>query len=420
MFHAAAKVIHIDHTSSLYLELGNDVIGYAPTRLISDEKTSSSTKYRQGTFHSCRVVQFNLMDGVAIVSLQASVLEKRHMKYSDVTIGETVEGTVERFGDFGMIVALTDNIRGLCPRLHLSDVRIIMKQPKKKYKEGSKVKCRVLSVEPSQRRLLLTCKKSLLRSTHDPLSDYTQAKPGNIHHGVISSVHNYGCIVHFLNRVRGLVLKSELSSTHVIHDPASEFWVGQPVECRVLESEPSSQKLLLSLKLHDFLPVSVGQDESLVPGDVIDAEVTGIASNGINLCYTRTGELAFLPSLHLSDYPGLSTHLLNLHQTQLEKTLKEGGTNFFSGHVMSFCPHTLFVNHNVYMSTIGKVYSLEGVLVVSDRQGFRPAQVTLKRTLLEHAKNAGFAADFTDFKVHITQIDPCLRALLHTFYSWLD
>ena len=316
-------MIHVDHTSSLYLELGNDVIGFAPTRLISDEKTTT-TKYRPGSLHSCRVIQFNLMDGVAIVSLQTSVLEKRYMKFSDVSVGEIVEGTVERFGNFGMIVALTETIRGLCPRLHLSDVRSIMKQPKKKYKEGSKVKCRVLNVDPSQRRLLLTCKKTLVRSTRDPLSDYSQATPGNVYDGVISSVHNYGCIVHFYNRVRGLVLKSELSSTHMVQDPSAEFWAGQPVECKVLESEPSSQKLLLSLKLNDFLPVSLEEEESLAPGDVIDAEVTGIASNGINLRNPQTGELAFLPSLHLSDYPVLCSHLLKLHQTQLEKTVKEG------------------------------------------------------------------------------------------------
>ena len=48
---------------------------------------------------------------------------------------------------------------------------------------------------------------------------------------------------------------------------------------------------------------------------------------------------------------------------------------------------------------VGKVYTLEGVLVVSSRQGFRPAQGTLKQTLLKYAKEKGFAANFTDFKV---------------------
>ena len=53
---------------------------------------------------------------------------------------------------------------------------------------------------------------------------------------------------------------------------------------------------------------------------------------------------------------------------------------------------------------IGKVYTLEGVLVVSSRQGFRPAQATLKQTLLKYAKEKGFAANFTDFKVRKSEL----------------
>ena len=45
------------------------------------------------------------------------------------------------------------------------------------------------------------------------------------------------------------------------------------------------------------------------------------------------------------------------------------------------------------------MYTLEGVLVVSGRQGFRHAQVTLKQILLKYTKEKGFAANFTDFKV---------------------
>ena len=36
---------------------------------------------------------------------------------------------------------------------------------------------------------------------------------------------------------------------------------------------------------------------------------------------------------------------------------------------------------------------------MSGRQGFRPAQATLKQTLLKYAKEKGFATNFTDFKV---------------------
>lgn len=44
----------------------------------------------------------------------------------------------------GMVVHVSDHIKGLVPRTHLSD--IILKNPEKKYIEGMKIKCRVSSV----------------------------------------------------------------------------------------------------------------------------------------------------------------------------------------------------------------------------------------------------------------------------------
>lgn len=41
----------------------------------------------------------------------------------------------------GMVVHLSDHIKGLVPRTHLSD--IILKNPEKKYVEGMKIRCRV-------------------------------------------------------------------------------------------------------------------------------------------------------------------------------------------------------------------------------------------------------------------------------------
>lgn len=44
----------------------------------------------------------------------------------------------------GMVVHLSDHIKGLVPRTHLSD--ILLKNPEKKYMEGMKIKCRVSPV----------------------------------------------------------------------------------------------------------------------------------------------------------------------------------------------------------------------------------------------------------------------------------
>lgn len=54
------------------------------------------------------------------------------------------KGTVSSLLSYGMVVHVSDNIKGLVPRTHLSD--IILKNPEKKYTEGMKVKCRVSTV----------------------------------------------------------------------------------------------------------------------------------------------------------------------------------------------------------------------------------------------------------------------------------
>lgn len=323
----------MNYSSGLYLELASNKIGYAPPWMITDEtKTPDSVpikerkQYRKGTLHEARICQFNRMDGVAILSLQRSVLDKPYMKYSDVQVGDCVSGVVEKVCPFGMIISVTEAIRGLCPRIHVSDTKTITLKPSKKYKEGSKVNCRVVNVDPVHKRLLLTCKKSLVQESGEILAEYTSAEAGACHRGVVTSVHPYGCIVHFFGRVRGIVRKSELGAVaKTFSDPALEFWPGQPVECRVLECEAAAQRLLLSLVLRPSeAEAAVGDSgEVLGSGDVVEGEVMGIASNGITLKSPLTGEAMFLPTLHLSDYPHHCSVLLSIHQTALEKALRE-------------------------------------------------------------------------------------------------
>lgn len=354
--YVAAKVVRVDYSSGLYLELSSTLIGYAPPWMITDEKITTESvpikerkKYQKGTVHEARVSQFNRIDGFPILSLQLSVLEKPYMRYSDISIGDCVEGVVEKVCPFGLIVLVTETIRGLCPRIHISDVKSIILKPSKKYKEGSKVRCRVINVDPAHKRLMLTCKRSLVRESESGpiLSDYSLAKPGRCFRGVVTSVHSYGCIVHFFGNVRGLVRKAELGAgAKVMTDPSLVFWAGQVVDCRVMECEVPTQRLLLSLVLDTpsemeggaSVTMAVTHEEEMVKaGSLVEGEVTGIASNGITLKYRDVagdgsnsssggggGEKLFLPTSHLSDYLHHCSYLLSMHQTQLENALKEG------------------------------------------------------------------------------------------------
>lgn len=156
----------------------------------------------------------------------------------------------------GMVVHLSDHIKGLVPRTHLSD--IILKNPEKKYVEGMKIKCRVspvlhfvlkplretkrisskivshmcvvflqvLSVEAENKKLYLTRKKALVESTLPLFLSYADAHPGRVSHGYIVCIKDFGCIVRFYNSVKGLVPLSELSSEPII-SPEEVFYVGQ-------------------------------------------------------------------------------------------------------------------------------------------------------------------------------------------------
>lgn len=156
-----AEIVRIYPDSSLLLDLGSGYMGYSPLPLVYDEKQEKlSHDHRLGSSHSCRIVNFNLIDGVAIVSLQPSILSQRYMRYADISVGDILRATVERHGKFGVVLLIQGNIRGLCPTPHLTDS--LSKNPWKKYEVGKVVKCRVLRVDVEERRVLLTCKKSLL------------------------------------------------------------------------------------------------------------------------------------------------------------------------------------------------------------------------------------------------------------------
>ncbi len=53
----------------------------------------------------------------------------------------SIQGTVITLEDFGMLIKVSDHIRGLCTSMHLADINL--KHPEKKFTDGKKVSCKV-------------------------------------------------------------------------------------------------------------------------------------------------------------------------------------------------------------------------------------------------------------------------------------
>uniref|UniRef100_A0A8C8RCH1 Protein RRP5 homolog n=1 Tax=Pelusios castaneus TaxID=367368 RepID=A0A8C8RCH1_9SAUR len=298
-FHAKAGAI---------FQLDDGTLAFARLKHLSDTKNSFKPgAFKKGSKHRCRIIDYSLMDELALLSLKHRIIAAPFLRYQDVRPGHVVEGKVLALKPIGMQVKVTDHIRGLVPRLHLADV--LLKQPEKKYSVGDNVKCRVLVSNPEGKKLILTLKKTLVTSKCPVLTSYEAARPGLITHGFIVCAREFGCIVKFYNDIKGLVPKSELSS-EPIPSPEKVFCKGQVVKVIVLKCEPEQEKLLLSFKLMNR-PASEDGGEQIPKksrevtyetGQMVDVKVLKKKDNGLEVSILPDNVSAHLPTMHLSDH----------------------------------------------------------------------------------------------------------------------
>ncbi|XP_068709241.1 protein RRP5 homolog [Montipora foliosa] len=303
-------VIRVDQGLGLLMKLSDSVVGFTHISRVSDGHVEKLGKeYKVGSTHRCRILGFNSLDGLAILTMERSVIEEPFLRYHDIKPGTLVKGKILSLEKYGMLVSVSEYIKGLCPTLHLADISL--KHPEKKLKEGKVVKCRVLSVDPNWHRLLLTHKKTMVDSTLPPITDYSVASPGVSSHGSIYSIKDYGCIVKFYNNVKGLVPRSELGIP-ADTEPQTAFYIGQVVLCHVLRSNPDDKRITLSFKSSSNPGPAL--DYNQFAGVPLEADVVSSTSEGLNVILQPSGAPAFLPVSHLSDHPSNCSFLFSLYQ----------------------------------------------------------------------------------------------------------
>lgn len=312
------KMTLLHHMSGAILELPDKTPAFVHKNHIKEHNApANENRSLAMPEHTCRILDFSVIDQIYFASLRKSMIEKPYFRYQDLQAGQIVEGTVSVLLDRGMVVHISDHIKGLVPRTHLSD--IVLQNPAKKYMEGMKVKCRVLSVDAENKKLCLTRKKALIESSLPLFLTYADARPGRMSHGYIVCIKNFGCIVRFYNNVKGLVPPHELSS-EAIANPEEFFYVGQVLKAKVLQCDPEKEKLLMSFK------TSVEGDAENPPesdfecevGKKVDARVLKKMVNCLEVAILPEEVRAILPTMHLSD------HLSNC--PLLWESLKEGDT----------------------------------------------------------------------------------------------
>lgn len=304
-----AKVMKVEQGTGLLVDVGvKGVRGFVHISKVSDGKidtlSESTGAYKVGSVHKARVIGYNSLDGLFIVSMEPRVISQAFLRVEDVKIAQVVKGTVEKMmvnetGVNGIIVKIAEGITGLVPELHLADIHL--QHPERKFKEGSSVTARVLSTNPEKRQIRLTLKKTLVNSDAEAWTSFEKLKPGLQAPGTLVSILPSGAVVQFYGSVRGFLPVSEMSESF-IQDPKQHFRTGQVVNVHIVSVDLSNERMTVSCK--DPSIYGAAQQEafkSLSSGEMIVGNVTEKTSEEIMVEIQPSGLKALLPVEHLAD-----------------------------------------------------------------------------------------------------------------------
>ncbi|MCJ1247758.1 rRNA biogenesis protein rrp5 [Trapelia coarctata] len=304
-----ARVAKVEPGLGLFMDIGvKGIRGFAHISQLSDSKVEtlyqSTGPYKTGSVHRARVIGYNPMDGIFIVSLEKRILDLPFLRLEDVQVGQIVKGTVQKLivnpaGVGGVLVNITEGISGLVPEMHLSDIHL--QHPEKKFREGLNVTARVLSIDLGRRLMRFTLKKALINSDAAVWKSYEDLAQGMQAPGTLVNVLLTGAVVQFYGPVRGFLPVSQMSESY-IKDPKQHFHVGQVVNVHILSVDATEKRMLVSCR--DPAAFDAGQEKALKglgPGAIVSGTVSEKTADEIIVELTGSGLKASLRFEHLTD-----------------------------------------------------------------------------------------------------------------------
>jgi len=158
--------------------------------------------------------------------------------------GTIVNVKITSLTNYGAFVEIEPGIDGL---VHISDISWTKKynHPGEALTRDQQVKCVVLEVDEEKQRISLGIKQL----TEDPWLHAIPDKylPGQIVHGVVTKITNFGVFVELESDLEGLLHISEIAD-HKIENPQDVLKPGQEVEVKILRVDGDSRKIGLSMR----------------------------------------------------------------------------------------------------------------------------------------------------------------------------
>lgn len=174
----------------------------------------------------------------------------------------------------------------------------------------------VLAVDASRKRILLTAKKTLVESELPIISSFETAKVDTVTCGVISKVMDKALIVEFYNNVRGIIPAAEASETPVA-SLSESFSVGKPIKVRITSVDPSSSRIVASIRKLSSNVETTGSIDGIEVGQAVSGTVSDIAGESVRLLLQPSNARALMSLKNVANNRGSTVD-------QLRTTLKKG------------------------------------------------------------------------------------------------
>lgn len=186
-----------------------------------------------------RVLDVSRKDNKLIFSEKEAVKDDMQSRFSELKVGDEVEGVITGVIDFGAFVNV-DGIEGL---IHISEISWErVDNPRNYVKVGEDVKAKIIAIDKDRLSL------SLKQMSEDPWLEQVKAfKKGDEVEGKVTRITPFGAFVQISPSVEALVHVSEMSDDEAV-DPEKLFQLNEKKQFKVLDIDTENRKIALSLK----------------------------------------------------------------------------------------------------------------------------------------------------------------------------
>ena len=213
-----------------------------------------------------------------IVVSRRAVLEETHKelreeRFSQLALGDVVEGRIKAITDYGCFV----DLGGYDSLLHSSDITYRrIGHPSEVLKIDQIVKVKIIKVDPEKNRV--SC--GLKQLEEDPWNKVEgKYNIGDKLQGICTNVTDYGIFIEVENGIEGLAHKDMLTwSSKKNSQPGNLFARSQSVECIVLEIDYVKKRLSLGIKQLHPNPFEKYNEQNPI-GTIVETEIKAIKDN---------------------------------------------------------------------------------------------------------------------------------------------